>query len=225
MTAEIRLGLNIEVNHKLVSRLMRKQVLTGLPRRKLRRSGPKSDAGVASDLVCREFSADGPDRLWLTDITEHPTREGKLYYALVLDAFARKVVGWSIDTRQDAALVTNALSMATSNRNPGSGAIVHSDRGSQFTSWAFSQKVTDAGLEPSMGSVGSAYDSAMMESFWGRVQTELLDRQPWRTRLELASALFEYLEVFYNKQRRHSSFGMLTPNEYETLQTPTLIAA
>jgi transposase InsO family protein len=136
----------------------------------------------------------------------------------VLDAFARKVVGWSIDTRQDFALVTNALAMASSNRNPGAGAVLHSDRGSQFTSWASIS-------EPSMGRVGSAYDNAMMESFWGRVQTELLDRKAWRTRIELANALFEYLEVFYNKQRRHSSLGMLTPDEYETLQEPSLIAA
>jgi len=144
---------------------------------------------------------------------------------VVLDAFARKVVGWSIDTRQDAALVTNALGMATAARLPGSGSIVHSDRCCQFTSWAFSQKVKDAGLAPSMGQVGSAFDNAMMESFWGRVQTELLDRRKWRTRLELANELFEYLEVFYNKQRRHRSLEMLTPDEYETLRGPKAIAA
>ena len=225
MTAELKLGLDMRVNHKLVARLMAEQGLYGLPKRKARRSGPNSDACVAEDLVHRQFSADAPDRLWLTDITEHPTREGKLYCCVVLDAFARKVVGWSIDTRQDAALVTNALGMATASRMPGSGSIVHSDRGCQFTSWAFSQKVKDAGLAPSMGQVGSAFDNAMMESFWGRVQTELLDRRKWRTRLELANELFEYLEVFYNKQRRHSSLEMLTPDEYETLRAPKAIAA
>jgi len=225
ITAELRIGSNLQVNHKLVARLMDEQGLKGLPRRKLRRSGPKSDAGVAKDLVRRQFESEGPNRLWLTDITEHPTREGKLYCCVVLDAFARKVVGWSIDTRQDSALVTNALGMATSNRQLQPGAIMHSDRGSQFTSWAFSQKVKDAGLEPSMGQVGSAYDNAMMESFWGRVQVELLNRQHWRTRLELANELFEYLEVFYNKQRRHSSLQMLTPDEYENLNTTKAIAA
>jgi transposase InsO family protein len=225
MTAELRLGLDMQVNHKLVARVMAEQGLYGLPRLKARRSGPNSEACVAEDLVHRQFSADAPDRLWLTDITEHPTREGKLYCCVVLDAFARKVVGWSIDSRQDAALVTNALGMATASRLPGSGSIVHSDRGCQFTSWAYSQKVRDAGLAPSMGQVGSAFDNAMMESFWGRVQTELLDRRKWRTRLELANELFEYLEVFYNKQRRHSSLEMLTPDEYETLRGPKAIAA
>ncbi len=152
----------------------------------------------------------------MTDITEHPTKEGKLYCCVVLDAHSRKVVGWSIDSTQTAMLVTNALSMAIENRSP-EGTIIHSDHGSQFTSWVFTERIREAGLAPSMGTVGDAYDNAVIESFWARLQTELLDRKKWKTRVELSSAIFEYLEIFHNRTRRHSSLGMLTPNEYEKM--------
>lgn len=160
----------------------------------------------------------------MTDITEHPTREGKLYCCAVLDAYSRSVVGWSIDNQQAASLVTSALGMAISRREPRAGRIVHSDHGSQFTSWAFSERVKAAGLALSMGRVGDAFDNAMMESFWARMQTELLNRQRWRTRLELANAIFEYLEIFHNRKRRHSSLGMLTPAEYDSLHIDNLAA-
>ena len=131
-----------------------------------------------------------------------------------------RVVGWSIDATQTAALATNALSMAISNRSPQpGGTFIHSDHGTQFTSWAFTQRAHASGLVPSMGSVGDCADNALMESFWGRVQTELLNRKRWRTRLELANALFEYLEFFHNRQRRHSALGMLSPIEYELRTT------
>ena len=136
---------------------------------------------------------------------------------MVLDAYSRSVVGWSIDNRQAASLVTSALGMAISRRKPSAGGIVHSDHGSQFTSWAFSERVKTAGLALSMGRIGDAFDNAMMEAFWARMQTELLDRERWRTRLELANSIFEYLEVFHNRRRRHSALGMLTPTEYEIL--------
>jgi putative transposase len=169
--------------------------------------------------VNREFARVEPDKLWVTDITEHRTREGKLYCCVVLDTFSRRVVGWSIDSTQTAALTTNALSMAISNREPvnGSGLIVHSDHGTQFTSWAFTRRAQESGLLPSMGSVGDCFDNAVIESFWGRMQTEFLDRQRWRTRVELANAMFEYLEIFHNRQRRHSALGMLKPIEYENI--------
>lgn len=177
---------------------------------------------TASDLVEQQFRSERPDRLWVTDITEHPTREGKVYCAVVLDVFSRRVVGWSIDSSPTAALVTNALGMAIGNRDP-DGTIIHSDQGSQFTSWAFTRRAIDSGLLPSMGSVGSCYDNAMIESFWSRMQVELLDRRTWRTRVELANAIFEYLEIFHNRQRRHSALGMLTPVEFETRhQTETV---
>jgi putative transposase len=134
----------------------------------------------------------------------------------VLDAYSRRVVGWSIDSAPTALLTTNALTMAIENRRSGTGLIVHADHGTQFTSWAFTDRARRSGLLPSMGTVGDCFDNAVIESFWGRMQTELLNRQSWRTRVELANAIFEYLEIFHNRQRRHSSIGMLTPIEFET---------
>jgi transposase InsO family protein len=221
--AELQLGRQIRVSRKLVHKLMAQAQLQGLPVRKKRRN--LVNAATSSDLVCRDFNREAPNQLWFTDITEHPTREGKVYCCVVLDAHSRRIVGWSIDTHQASSLVTNALSMALGNRTPPAGAVVHSDHGSQFSSWAFSERVRQAGLAPSMGTVGDAFDNAMMESFWGRVQTELLNRKKWKTRLELTAALFEYLEIFYNRNRRHSSLGMLTPVEYERLHAETANAA
>jgi transposase InsO family protein len=143
----------------------------------------------------------------------------KVYCAVVLDVYSRRVVGWSIDSSPTAALVTNALGMAIDSRRPGLGAIIHSDHGVQYGSWAFTKRAKDSGLVPSMGSVGDCYDNAMMESFWSRMQVELLNRQRWRTRIELANAIFDYLEIFHNRQRRHSRLGMLTPIEYENTFT------
>jgi putative transposase len=224
VAAELRLGYGIIANRKAVALLMRRLGLQGLPRRKGRRRGPSTDGATASDLVLRRFSSDAPNRLWLTDITEHPTLEGKLYCCVVLDAYSRSVVGWSIDNQQAASLVTSALGMAISRRKPQAGGIIHSDHGTQFTSWAFSELVKAAGLALSMGRVGDAYDNAMMEAFWARLQTELLNRKRWRTRLELANAIFEYLEIFHNRKRRHSALGMLTPTEYDNLYTHKLAA-
>lgn len=158
-----------------------------------------------------------PDALWVTDITEHPTREGKLYCCVVLDAFSRRVVGWSIAANQTAARVTSALGMAIENRSPAPGTILHSDHGTQFTSWAFTRRLRESGLVASMGTVGDALDNAVIEAFWARMQVELLNRTRWRTRVEPANAMFEYLEVFHNRQRRHSALGMHTPIEYEII--------
>jgi transposase InsO family protein len=160
----------------------------------------------------------------VTDITEHPTREGKVYCAVVLDAWSRRVVGWSIDSTPGAALVTNALGMAIEQRRPSGATVIHSDQGTQFTSWAFTRRAIDSGLLPSMGSVGDCFDNAVIESFWSRMQVELLNRKRWSTRIELASAIFDYLEIFHNRQRRHSSLSMLTPVEFEALHLPTTAA-
>jgi putative transposase len=215
--AELRLGRGILVGHNAVALLMRRAGLAGTTGRpKWRHAKPDQ---VAADLVDRDFARSGPNQLWVTDITEHPTREGKLYCAVVLDAYSRRVVGWSIDASPTAALVTNALGMAIQARTPPAGAIVHSDQGVQFASWAFTQRAKDSGLVPSMGSVGDCYDNAMIEAFWSRMQVELLDRHRWKTRIELANAIFEYLEVFHNRQRRHSSLGMLTPIQFENAFT------
>lgn len=216
VTAELRHGRAIVVGHNAVGQIMRELGLKGLPTRRLPK-GARVAKVTSLDLVRRTFRRDRPNELWMTDITEHPTREGKLYCAVVLDAFSRLVVGWAIDSTQTTTLVLNALGMATARRDHGDGLVIHSDRGVQFTSWAFSQRVRDAGLAPSMGAVGSPYDNAMVESFWGRLQVELLNRKTWKTRIELASSIHDYIELFHNTRRRHSALGMLTPTEYETL--------
>jgi putative transposase len=221
--AELRLGRQIVVSRKLVHKLMAEAHLQGLPARKRRKN--LVNAATSEDLVCRDFARSAPNQLWLTDITEHPTREGKVYCCVVLDAHSRRVVGWSIDNHQASSLVTNALAMAIGNRAPSAGTVIHSDHGSQFTSWAFSERVRQAGLVPSMGTVGDAFDNAVIESFWARLQTELLNRKKWKTPVQLSTALFEYLEIFHNRTRRHSSLGMLTPIEYEKVNNENANAA
>jgi transposase InsO family protein len=213
--AELTLGLGIAASRPLVERVMREQALSGLPtRRKYRR---KSTVATSSDMLNRQFDHGVKDRVWVTDITQHPTREGVLYCAAVLDTHSRKIVGWSINSTQTSRLVTDALDMAITARDP-QGTIIHSDHGSQFVSWAFSRKIHEAGLTGSMGTIGDGYDNAPIESFWGRMQTELLNTKTWTTRAELASAIFSYIEIFHNRQRRHSALNYLTPVEYENMQ-------
>ncbi len=215
VTAELRYGRGIHVGHNQVELLMKRLGIHGLPKRRLPR-GAKVGKPNSMDLVRRRFKADGPDRLWMTDITEHPTREGKIYCCAVIDAFSRMVVGWSIESSQTGLLVTNALGMALRTRSPREGGIIHSDQGVQFGSRVFSSKVRDAGLAPSMGSVGAPFDNAMVEAFWARMQVELLNRRRWKTRVELAAAIHDYIENWHNKRRRHSALNMLTPIEFET---------
>jgi len=222
--AELRLGRDVRCGRKRVARLMRRAGLQGVFRRKRKRLAPMPAAH--DDLVQRRFEADAPDRLWLTDITEHPTREGKVYLAAVLDVFSRRIVGWSIADHLRSELVVDALEMARWCRQPPPGqTVVHSDRGSQYTSWAFGHRLRAAGLLGSMGRVGSAYDNAMMESFFGTLQLELLDRRHWQTRAELATAIFEWIEGWYNPHRRHSSVGDLSPVDYERRRTTGTNAA
>jgi putative transposase len=144
-------------------------------------------------------------------------REGKIYCCAVLDTCSRKIVGWPIGSVQDSQLVVNALDMAIKQRKPRPGGFVHADHGvqGQFTSWAFTNRIRSVGLMPSFGSIGDAYDNAMMESFWSTMQIELLNRKKWKTRIELANAIFEFIEVFYNRQRRHSKIGYISPVEFE----------
>jgi putative transposase len=224
VTAELRYGRGIHVGKGQVHLLMRRLGIYGLPKRRLPR-GARVGKPTSLDLVRRRFRADGPDRLWMTDITEHPTREGKIYCCAVIDAFSRMVVGWSIDSRQTGLLVTNALGMALNRRAPREGGIIHSDQGVQFGSWVFSQKVTEAGLAPSVGAVGAPFDNAMVEAFWARMQVELLNRRRWKTRVELASAIHDYIEIWHNTRRRHSALNMLTPSEYENQHQQRQIAA
>ena len=221
--AELTLGHGLEVGTHQVGLLMRRAGLQGLSGSPRWRNVP--NLPTASDLVDRRFARDGRDEPWVTDITEHPTREGKVYCAVVLDVWSWRVVGSSIDASATATLVTNALGMAIDQRQPAQGCtVIHSDQGTHFTSWAFTRRAVDSGLLPSMGSIGDCFDNAVIESFWSRMQVELLDRQRWNTRVELANAIFEYIEVFYNRQRRHSALGMLSPIEFETAATPITAA-
>ena len=214
VAAELRLGLGVEVNRKHVERLMRQARIQGIYRRRGRKN--LVNAATEEDLVKRNFTAAWPDALWLTDITEHPTGEGRLYCAAVMAAFSRRVIGWPVAARQDSDLVINALSMAVARRQPEKGkTVLHSDHGTQYTAWAFGKRIRDAGILGSMGTVGDCYDNAMMESFWHTMQLELLDRRKWETRQQLGNAIFEWIECWYNPYRRHSSLGMLSPAEYE----------
>lgn len=203
------------VNLKLVRSIMREQTIAGLPaRRRYKRSD--SNRYTSEDLVNRSFGRDGPNQLWMTDITEHPTTEGRVYCCAVLDAWSRRIVGWSVDKRATTAMVNTALAMAIEHR--GACALIHTDHGPQFTSWAFSQKVRSSGLVQSIGSVGDAFDNAVIESFWGSMQIELLNRKQWTTRLELSMAMVDWIEGFYNRRRRHSSLGNISPVEFEKRQ-------
>jgi putative transposase len=224
INAELRYGRGIHVGKEQVQLLMKRLGIYGLPKRRLPR-GARINKASSLDLVRRRFTAEEPDRLRMTDITEHPTREGKIYCCAVIDAFSRMVVGWSIDSRQTGLLVANALGMALRRRAPREGGIIHSDQGVQFASWVFSQKVTEAGLAPSVGAVGAPFDNAMVEAFWARMQVELLNRRRWKTRVELASAIHDYIEIWHNTKRRHSALNMLTPSEYENQHQQRQIAA
>lgn len=220
--AELKLGLGIACGRKRVERLMRTAGIEGISRRRRRGCTRRDPAATpADDLVERVFAVDGPDRLWVADITQHRTGEGWLYGAFVVDAWSRRVLGWSLGEHCRTDLVVDALEMALWRRQGADGCVHHSDHGCQYTSWAFGHRLRQAGLRGSMGSVGDAYDNAMAESFFASLQTELLDRRQWASRAELASAIFEYVEAFYNPTRRHSSLAMLSPNDYEHRQTST----
>ncbi len=187
------------------------------------RSASHETENIAGDLVERNFVRSGPNQLWVTDITEHRTAKARSTAASCSTPIPVGVVGWSIDASPTAALVTNALGMAIDSRHSAPGTLIHSDHGVQFASWAFTDRAKASGLVPSMGSVGDCYDNSMIESFWSRMQVELLDRHRWKTRVELANAISDYLEIWHNRRRRHSRLGMLTPIEFENRRS-TIVA-
>jgi putative transposase len=206
----------VRCGRKRVARLMAAEGLQGVHRRRRVRTTIRDEvAAPAPDLVDRNFAAGAPDRLWITDITYVRTYEGWLYLAAVMDVFSRKVVGWSMTDHLRTELVTDALDMALFVRRPLDGLVLHSDRGSQFTSLAFGRRCEDASIVPSMGSAGNAYDNAMIESFFATLETELLDRVRFRTRREARVAIFDFIEAFYNRRRLHSSLGYMSPEEFE----------
>jgi putative transposase len=225
--AELRLGEGIRCSRKRVERLMRQAGVQGIHRRRGRGCTRRDPAAEPSDdLVNRVFDPTEADRLWVMDVTEHPTGDGKVYLAVVLDAFSRRVVGWSIADHIRSELVVDAVQMAIWRRQPPEGRVVaHSDHGAQYTSWAFGRRLRGAGLLGSMGSIGDCFDNSVAESFFGTLQLELLDEHRWPTRHQLALAIFDWIETWYNPRRRHSYCKMLSPIDYEQAHTPAAAAA
>jgi putative transposase len=215
--AELADEHGLRVSRKRIARLMRELGIVGVSRR---RKGPKTtirfrEAAAAADLVGRDFRAAGPDCLWVADITYVPTWQGYVFLACLIDAWSRKVVGWSMRDDLKTELALDALGMALTRRRPQPGLVHHSDRGSQYTSLAFGKTMQAAGVLPSMGRRGDAFDNALAESFFATLETELLDRHSFRSRDEARLAVFTYIEGFYNPRRRHSTLGYRSPNRFE----------
>jgi putative transposase len=221
--AELRMEHDIRIGQKRVARRMKAAGIAGVrPRKRFKTTIRIPGITPASDLVERQFKPDKPNVLWVADITYLRTGEGWLYLAAVQDAYSRQIVGWSMTTHMRASLVIDALKMALARRRPPPGLIHHSDQGSQYVSLAFGRAARDAGIAVSMGSRGDAYDNAVAETFFATLKRELVNRRTWPSRLELQSAVFEYIEAFYNRQRRHSTLGMLSPATYEQLHLSPL---
>ena len=208
------------LGRKRVARLMRVAGLEGVSRRRRGWTTRRDEkARPAPDLVDRDFSATGPDLLWIADVTYIPTWAGFLYLAVVVDVWSRRVVGWSMATHLRTELVLSALEMALWRRRRPEGVIHHSDQGSQYTSIAFGKRCREAGVRPSMGSVGDCFDNAMCESFFATLECECLNRQRFRTQREARMAVFDFIEGFYNPHRRHSALDYESPVCYEIKRT------
>ena len=215
----------LRVGKKRVARLMKADGLEGVSRRKwVTTTTRDADARAAPDLVERCFSADAPDQLWVADITYIPTWAGFLYLAVVLDVFSRRIVGWSFAAGLGRELVLAALDMALEQRRPAGGVIHHSDQGSQYTSLEFGRRCRQANVRPSMGSVGDCYDNALCESFFATLECELLARRSWSDTTAVRTAIFDFIEGWYNTRRRHSSIGYRSPAAFERAQEIALIA-
>jgi putative transposase len=216
--AELADDHDIHVGCKRVARLMRLAGLKGVQiKRFVRTTTPDAYDAVAVDRVDRCFQSLGPDRLWVADITYIPTWSGFLYLSIVLDVWSRKIVGWAMETHLRTELVLAATNMAIAQRRP-KNVIHHSDRGCQYTSYAFGKRCQEMCVMPSMGSVGDAYDNAMAESFFATLEREVLQRRSFKTQVEARMAVFEWIEGWYNPHRRHSSLGYLSPINFERRQ-------
>jgi putative transposase len=199
-----------------VARLMRQLGVAAKTRRKFRcTTDSNHDRPIAENIVDRKFEPEAPNRVWTADITYIPTREGWLYLAAVEDLYSRQVVGWSMSERIDSRLVVDALEMAVSRRLPGEGLVAHSDRGSQYASEHYRQLLASHEITCSMSRRANCWDNAPMESFFASLKKELVHDEDYRTREEARASLFEYIEIFYNRVRRHSSLGYQSPVEYE----------
>lgn len=200
-----------------VARVMCAAGIQGVSPRKWTQTTVRDEATrPAPDLVDRDFTASGPDQLWVADITYVPTWAGFLYLAVVLDVWSRRIVGWAMATHLRKELVLDALDMALHQRRP-EAVIHHSDQGSQYTSVAFGRRCDKMGVRPSMGSVGDCFDNAMAESFFSTLECELLDRYRFKTQVEARMAVFRYIEGWYNPRRRHSALGYESPMSFEKL--------
>lgn len=207
--------VGISISNDRLARLMRERGIVGVARRKTFKTTRRDrDARPAPDLVERKFIADAPNQLWVADITYIPTWSGFLFLAVVLDVFSRRIVGWAMANHLRTELVLQALEMAIWRRHP-ENVIHHSDQGTQYTSIAFGRRCKEAGIRPSMGSVGDCYDNAMCESFFATLECELLDRRTFKTQHQAGLEVFDFIEGWYNPRRRHSALGYLAPNVYE----------
>ena len=186
-----------------------------LPRRFVVTTDSAHDQPVAENLLDRDFTATAPDQKWATDITDIPTDEGFLYLAAIEDLFSRKIVGWAMDAHRETSMVLRALDMAMANRQPQATLIHQSDRGSQYASHDYRQRLLDRGIVISMSRRGNCYDNACAESLWARLKVELVYRRRFRTREEARHAIFQDIEVFSNRLRRHSALGYLSPDAFE----------
>ncbi len=203
------------IGRKRVARLMARDGLVGVSRRRGYRTTLRGrERHGIEDLVDRDFSAQAPDQLWVADITYVPTWSGFVFLAVVLGAFSRRIVGWSLASHLRTSLVLDALNMAIAQRKP-ADVIHHSDQGSQYTSIAFGQRCREANVRPSVGSVADCYDNAMCESFFATLECELIDRRTFRTEAEAKMAVFTFIESWYNPRRRHSGLAYNSPVEYE----------
>jgi putative transposase len=217
--------LEIHVGCKRVARLMREAGIRGVSRRKGYRTTVRSTESGAEDRVERDFQAEGPNELWVADITHILTWSGPLYLAVVIDVWSRMVVGWSMANHMRTELVLDALNMAITRRQPRGGLIHHSDHGSQYTSLAFGSRCEILGIALSMGSVGDCYDNALAESFFASLECELIDRFTFRDRTRARLAVFDYIESFYNPVRRHSALGQVSPLNFERQASLSALAA
>jgi putative transposase len=224
--AELR-ATGTRIGKKRVARLMRTAGLAGRCPKRFRRTTIRSGAPAAEppDLVHRDFNPTAPDELWVSDITYVRTWEGWLYLAVILDAFSRRVVGWALADHLRTELATDALQMALNSRRPAAGLIHHSDRGGQYLSATYIGQLAAYGIRSSVGRPGTCFDNAAAESFFATLKSELLHRAVWPTRQHAKTAIFHYVEGFYNRLRRHSTLNYQSPDVYEANYLAASLAA
>jgi putative transposase len=207
----------VSVGRKRVERLMREHGIIGaMPKRlRVRTTDSRHEHSIAGNVLNREFSADRANQKWVSDITYIWTDEGWLYLASVMDLFSRRIVGWSMSDRIDQDLTLSAITMALQARQPATGLLHHSDRGSQYCATAYRQVLADWQITPSMSRKANCWDNAVIESWHRTLKVELVYREQYRSRSEARRSIFEYIESFYNRERRHSTLGYLSPDQFE----------